>query len=499
MHYLVRGAGRCFAAIDSHRMIHGPLHGESVRRFEEERGWRWVTHDLSRYVGHRVHLEFTPLEGATDFAVSRVVEGPEAPPLPSPWDPELLALSPEEHPGALASRLRAAVRGLAAAPRGSGTSPRHAALLDWIARHPELVPGLDRDAIARAAAGHLEARARLLAKIQAGTRAAPAMLDGSGVNERVHVRGNASTPGEIVPRRLPVALPGCEAIEDAGSGRLELARRLTRPENPLVARVLVNRVWHHLFGRGLVSSVDDFGLQGSAPSHPELLDHLATRFVREGWSLKRLVREIVLSSTYRQSLEGDPRGLELDPKNLLLGRAPVRRLTAEAIRDGALAVSGALDPTLYGPSIPVHLDEFMEGRGRPSESGPVDGEGRRSLYVSVPRNFLSPFFRVFDRPIPFTTQGRRSVSNVPAQSLALMNDPLFEELAERWATQLLDEQGASTDAERIEALYLAAFSRPPSEHETRRLVAYLDGREDTEAWANVCHVLFNVKEFIFLN
>ena len=164
----------------------------------------------------------------------------------------------------------------------------------------------------------------------------------------------------------------------------------------------------------------------------------------------------------------------------------------------ALAVSGALDRELYGPSVPVHLDTFMEGRGRPGKSGPIDGKNRRSLYISVPRNFLSPFFKVFDRPIPFTTQGRRSVSNVPAQSLTMMHNPLFEELAERWAKRVFGVEREAPD-ELIESLYLEAFSRKPTREETERLVAFRAGRDDEAAWADVCHVLFNVKEFIYLN
>jgi len=499
VHYLVRGPGRCFAAIDSHRIIAGPLHGQTIKRFEAVRGWRWETHDLRRYVGHKVHLEFTPVEGATDFAVALVVEGPNRPADPAEWSLGLGGAGAEAFAASFAESLDRAAQSLTAPEPPQGEEGRDAAaLLDWIALHPELFPEVDEDALSRAAAPHIERRVALLNLIETQSRAAPAMLDGSGVNERVFIRGNHTTPGEFAPRRLPVALPDSEPIEATGSGRLELARRLTKRENPLVARVMANRIWHHLFGRGIVSSVDDFGKQGTLPTHPELLDHLATRFVDGGWSMKGLVRDVVLSTTYRQSLAGDPRGLELDPDNLLLGRSPVRRLEAEAIRDGALAVSGALDKTLYGPSVPVHLDPFMEGRGRPGKSGPIDGERRRSLYISVPRNFLSPFFKVFDRPIPFTTQGKRSVSNVPAQSLTMMNDPLFEELAERWAKRLLQDAEA-TAPERIEALYLEAFSREPTADETERLLAFLDGRDDEGAWADVCHVLYNVKEFIFLN
>ena len=499
IHYLVRGAGRCFAAIDSHRIIAGPLHGQSIKRFEGQGGWRWETQDLSRYVGHRVHLEFTPVEGVTDFAVALVTEGDKRPPNPPSWSftaegDDAVALA-----SSLASSFGEAVNSMAALKFTQSDRGRDLAeLLDWLVQHPELFPKVDKVALSRAVAPHIDRRVALLNSIESRSRTAPAMLDGSGVNERVFIRGNHTTPGEIAPRRLPTALPNSEPIDAPGSGRLELARRLTTRENPLVARVVVNRIWHHLFGRGIVSSVDDFGRQGTDPTHPELLDHLTTRFVDEGWSMKGLVRHIVLSSTYKQSIHGDPKGSELDPDNLLLGRAPVRRLEAEAIRDGALAVSGSLDRELYGPSVPVHLDSFMEGRGRPGKSGPIDGEDRRSLYISVPRNFLSPFFKVFDRPIPFTTQGRRSVSNVPAQSLTMLNDPLFEELAERWAKRVLGEREVAPP-ERIRALFLEAFAREPSQAETERLISFLGDRDDEAAWADVCHVLFNVKEFIFLN
>ena len=501
VHYLVRGSGRCFAAIDSHRMIAGPLHAQSIKRFEAQRGWRWETHDLREYIGHKVHLEFTPVENASDFAIALVVEGPTQPSAPKEWSLELKEGG--AFPATFAKLLGQAVDSLTIPEPSQGEGARDAAaLLDWVALHPELFPEVDGDALSRAVSPHLEQRVALLNSIKTRPRSAPAMLDGSGVNERVFIRGNHTTPGDVVPRRLPVALPGSDPIEATGSGRLELARRLTKRENPLVARVIVNRLWHHLFSRGLVSSVDDFGKQGTPPSHPELLDYLAHSFIQEGWSMKKLIREIVLSSTYRQSIAGDPRGKEIDPENILLGHSPVRRLEAEAIRDGALAVSGSLNRTLYGPSIPVHLDEFMEGRGRPSQSGPIDGESRRSLYISTPRNFLSPFFKVFDRPIPFTTQGRRSASNVPAQSLTMMNDPLFDELAKRWAKRILesrDEEGWRSNEEVINALYLEAFARAPLAEETQELLSFLGDRDDEDAWADLCHVLFNVKEFIYLH
>jgi hypothetical protein len=171
-----------------------------------------------------------------------------------------------------------------------------------------------------------------------------------------------------------------------------------------------------------------------------------------------------------------------------------------------LAVSGRLDPKLYGPSVPPYLTPHMAGRGRPENSGPLDGLGRRSIYLSVRRNFLTPMFLAFDYPIPFTTMGRRSMSNVPAQALALMNNPLVVQQAELWARRILAEP-ATAPAQRVCRMYVDAFGRPPTAAELAEAIAFLDeqGRNyggavnDCRAWADLGHVLFNVKEFIFLN
>ena len=250
------------------------------------------------------------------------------------------------------------------------------------------------------------------------------MADGTSENERVFIRGNHTNLGAEVPRRLPVVVDG-ETAEPpgTGSGRLAMASRLTEPDDPLLSRVIVNRFWHHLFGRGIVPTVDDMGVMGQPPSHPDLLDWLAEDHVRHGWSLKHTIRTIVCSAAYRRrSWRRDPARDDADPDGQWLSRYPRRRLSAEAIRDAMLCVSGSLDRTLYGPSVPIHLTPFLDGRGRP-ESGPLDGAGRRSIYLAVRRNFLSPMMLAFDMPIPFTTIGRRNRSNVPAQSLLLMNDP----------------------------------------------------------------------------
>ena len=282
----------------------------------------------------------------------------------------------------------------------------------------------------------------IAARIQTDSQTAPAMFDGSGADQFVLARGQAKSPGAQVPRRFLEAIAGPDQPEiKHGSGRLELARQIVDPVNPLTSRVIVNRVWYHLFGRGIVATVDNFGVLGQRPSHPELLDYLSARFIREqGWSIKGLIRELVLSRAYQMSSRpADDDAEKADPDNHLLHRANLRRLEGEAIRDAMLAVSGRLNPKLGGPSVPVHLNEFMEGRGRPA-SGPLDGDGRRSIYIGVRRNFLQPMMLAFDTPIPFNCMGRRNVSNVPAQALILMNDPFVVEQAKVWAQRSADRE-----------------------------------------------------------
>ena len=335
-----------------------------------------------------------------------------------------------------------------------------------------------------------------------------ALTDGTGEDEHVFVRGNHKTLGDVATRRFLSAISARPLNPIDGSGRRELAHKITAPNNPLTSRVIVNRIWHHLMGRGIVESVDNFGVLGKKPTHPELLDHLATSFRAGGWSMKKMIRRIVLTQTYRMSSHPDTAASQVDPRNELLHRAHIKRLTGESIRDSILLISGQLDATMFGPSVPVHLTPFMQGRGRPAISGPLDGDGRRSVYIAVQRNFLSPLMLAFDTPIPFNTIGRRNQSNVPAQALILMNDPFVTAQAKKWAVRLIQE----TDSvpARIDRIYLQSLGRMPSKWEMKKASHFVEQQateleidpesilHEPQIWKHLCHVMFNLKEFIFI-
>jgi hypothetical protein len=520
--YLVKGSGSIYAAVDSHALIAGPLHGQLVMPVHVGADFRWVVQDLSRYKGQYTHIEFTPT-GIEEFAVARVVQAENAPAFVDPPNHLLLKACDGKNAGSLQAlaqahqRLFAGVVERLAGDRivGSKDATDCARLSNWLLEHSDLfTPARDgvSKRLAKAAEKFLAAQAKLVKQIRKESRLAMAILDGTGLDEHVFLRGSHKTPGELVPRRFLEALAGPKPLRiPRGSGRRELAREMTDPAlNPFLARVHVNRLWHHLFGRGIVASVDNFGVLGERPTHPELLDYLADRFIQEGWSVKKMIRTLVLSSAYRMAATPGGDGNRLDPENLLLHRMRIRRLEGEAIRDSMLQVSGRLDSRMYGRSVPVFLTPFLEGRGRPA-SGPLDGDGRRSVYIAVRRNFLSPFLLAFDTPIPFSTVGRRTVSNVPAQALILMNDPFVHQQAALWARHTLDRGG--TPEERISAMYQAAFCRPPTKVELAECLEFLKnqaqinpatgqaksgGLHDPRAWADLAHVLFNAKEFIFL-
>jgi hypothetical protein len=505
LHYLLRGRATVYAGVDSHLMITGPLHGSLVASFDTGGRTAWVTHDLAAYAGHRAHLEIAPQDDA-HLEILMVVDAVDSP----TWRPDQPWL-PESHVAQWADLAPAfqadALTALEALSTGRiGLPPRLATLANWLVQHPELT-ATSMQPVVQAAAEFFRRRDELASGLRWDSATAVSWADGTGVDDPLLVRGKPTRPGPPVPRGLPEAFGQPRITERETSGRAELARQMTDPANPLLARVVVNRVWHHLFGRGLVASVDNFGALGDRPTHPELLDHLSWQFVHvDQWSLKRLLRRLVLTEAYaRSSRAGDPRAEERDPANELLHRMPVRRLEGEAIRDALLTVSGRLDPVLGGPPVPLHLTEFTIGRGSPTTSGPLDGAGRRSVYLAARRNFLPTFMLAFDFPTPFSTVGRRNVTNVPAQSLALMNDPMIREQAALWAARLLRELPAADDAARITWLFESAFSRPPTAAEsaaTAETLAELRALHteagDSLVWAELCHALVGTNDFIHL-
>ena len=368
-------------------------------------------------------------------------------------------------------------------------------------------PPLDLDKEALARIGSLQSlRAEVSKRIPASIFALMSMDDPNAGNIRVHIRGDHHNLGEEPPRGFLRVIDGESRPQIfPGSGRLELAHWLTSPENSVTPRVMVNRVWKHHFGSGLVDSVDNFGATGKRPTHPQLLDYLTSRFVREGWSIKNLHRLIVLSSTYRQASRSNPTYAERDPNNELLHHFPVRRLEAEAIRDSLLAVSGALDRTMFGPAIPPHISKYQSGRGRPS-SGPLDGLGRRSIYIQVRRNFLTPLFLAFDYPLPISTMGRRTTSTVPSQALIMMNNEFVNQQSRHWSERLASLDLAAE--ERIQRMYLEAFARLPVLHEKGNLLKFLERQarlhqeagspDETGPWQDAAQVLMSSPEFMYI-
>jgi flagellar biosynthesis/type III secretory pathway chaperone len=348
-----------------------------------------------------------------------------------------------------------------------------------------------------------------------------AMRDGEHPADMpVYIRGNPYAPGAVMSRSaLRVASwEKFPEIPAGQSGRLQLADWLADDRNPLTARVTVNRIWQKLFGEGLVRSVDYFGTRGEVPSHPELLDHLANRFMRNNWSQKQLIRSLVLSRTYRMSSRNDITAMQIDPENKLLWRMNPQRLDAEAIRDSALAISDELLKSQGGPSLVL---ENVENTGALVQSGVnppnynhrkprPSQEFERTIYLPVMRTGFPGADRIrsyFDFVDPAQIAGKREQSVVPTQSLFLMNNDFFRRRSRSMVEQLL--ASASTQEERLEQLWMRVLARPMTAVERREAIAFLDDSRslvanepnqtatDIIVWQELCHSLMSSNHFVF--
>ena len=331
---------------------------------------------------------------------------------------------------------------------------------------------------------------------------------------RIASRGDAHQLGDFVPRGVLSGVATGEAppeVPPNGSGRKELAEWLTRPGHPLTARVYVNRIWHHLFGRGIVASTDNFGTRGEPPTHPELLDYLAARLVEEKWSTKKLIREIVLSRVYGLSSRAEGRASEVDTGNELLWRSNRRRLEVEAFRDAVLQASGRLELQGGGPSLPLTAQNvhtiapfFLE------DDSKIEGhvKYRRTVYQPIMRGSQMEdvdLLNVFDFKDPDQVVGVRSATTVPTQMLYLMNSPFLQEESRRMA----EGTRGLGDAERVGRLVMATLSRPATARDVEQAKQFVsdfraglakkDAGADAElgAWARYCQALFASSAFLY--
>ncbi|WZP00172.1 PSD1 and planctomycete cytochrome C domain-containing protein [Isosphaeraceae bacterium EP7] len=327
------------------------------------------------------------------------------------------------------------------------------------------------------------------------------VAEGTPLDARIQKRGEPTTPGDEVPRRFLQILGGDRVPPGSGSGRLALAGWLTRPSNPLTPRVMVNRVWQHHFGRGLVATENDFGRRGLPPTHPDLLDHLARKFIDGGWSVKSLHRSIMLSNVYQTSGSGDS-------STELLARFPRRRLDAEEIRDAMLFTAGTLDTSPAGPHPfpPVETWKF-------TQHGPFSAvyeSDRRSVYLMTQRLKRHPYLALFDGPDPNSSTAHRSATTVPTQALFFMNDPFVHGQADALARRL--ETAQTDDRARLRLAFETTLSRPPSAEDESDALAFLVAeREDLEssgvapreadslAWSALARTLYSRNEFLFVD
>jgi hypothetical protein len=410
----------------------GTIHKAAELKDEKDEKVAWRRLDLEFWKGDEIFLQLAtaadmPAEYKTDspswFALNDAIitKDGKMPPNPTPS--------------------KASPRQLVAAWKAGKLSDADAEALDVLVRSNKLSTST--------AAPLLKRYRDLEARLPMPTRV-PGVIEADAKDAPLFVRGDHKQPAELVSRRFLEALDA-QPFATKQSGRLELAERMAdMKNNPLTARVIVNRIWHHVFGRGIVASVDNFGKLGDLPTHPELLDFLAQRFIDSGGSIKSLLHDILSSKTFQRASGSNPQ----DPENKLLSHWSTRRLEAEAIRDSIVHLSGKLDSSLYGEPV-------------------SDGAERRSLYVKVIRNSLPPFLTTFDAPVPFATRGKRDATNVPAQSLTLLNDPNVISWARSWALRTINEAKNLPNDFRIRQMFREAYSREATDDEVKQSRAYL--------------------------
>ena len=468
----------------------------------------WVTLDTSYRKGAHAYVEFqTDNNDRAGFGAAEVVfhDGGE-PPREVVLAVDALIGSKAAAPGSrteLAERYGDVLREAIAAFKSGAMSAEQTAFLDYFLRNGLLPVTLDK----------LTTITKIVGKYRELERDVPLATQAPGVHEaeafdqELFTRGRHTQPSEPVARRFLQALGGTPYLTRA-SGRLELADEVVSPANPLTSRVIVNRLWQHVFGKGLVGTVDNFGRLGNKPTHPELLDYLASRFMAEdSWSIKRMLRFLMTSQAYQQTSNASEQAQRIDGGNNWLSHMNLIRLEAEVIRDSILATSGQLDLSrMYGPGVDVYFVTKTEGGG---PKGPLDGDRRRSIYQRIRRNAQNPFLEVFDAPKPTTTRGQRDVTNVPAQSLTLMNDPFVIDQAAKWATSLV-ASNLSVD-QRIAEMFLKGVAREPLPLElnaARRFLTELAGEHGvTESeipgskaiWQDLAQAIFCLKEFIYVD
>jgi mono/diheme cytochrome c family protein len=324
-----------------------------------------------------------------------------------------------------------------------------------------------------------------------------------------HVRGEKVVPGFLSVLGLPIPdVPSAPDGINTSGRRSVLANWIVSPDNPLAARVIVNRIWQHHFVRGIVRSPNDFGLHGTAPTHPELLDWLACEFIERGWHMKEIHRLIMTSNTYRMASRANPRGMVTDPNNDLFWRFDMRRLTAEEIRDSMLMLAGTLNLRMYGPSIyPSIPKDVLQGQSQPGygwTTSSADEQARRSIYIHIKRSLLPPILETFDFADTDSSCPVRFATTQPTQALAMLNGEFIQEQAALFAERLRHQASDGPESQATRALRLAV-SRPPSPLEIRRALDLMtdfqqkDGVNPQRALDYFCLTVFNLNEFVYLD